>query len=446
MHPLLSPSPVLTGFPTVDALESAFLALAEGAPHLVRRRLLGRSRLGEPIPVYEIGDGPAHAVVAGGVHPNEPIGFHTALALARRLVADDALRGELGMTFHIVPCIDPDGTRLNEGWFAAPGDRGAYGRAFYRPAPDEQVEWSFPLSYKRLHFDRVLPETRALADLFDTVEPALFVGLHNAEVGGVYFYVNREDDALVRELSSIPARHGLPLDNGEPESPDLVRLGDAVFRCPTVAERYDYVESLGLDPLAEASGGGSADYLQRFGTLVMVAELPYWTHADVADDRPSGLPYRRVVADRAHRLRTLGETLTGVLSRVDPHLTIPSPFLRGARAFAPLMAVLADAEDERARRLTDERVATRAEVFSNEDAVRSFRLRFGGMLLRALEAECAAGVAHDTVRRERDAFRRVYDDWVAEAEQVPLDTLPLADLVGVQLDALLAAARAAVTA
>lgn len=446
MSSLTVPPPALTGFPTVDALEAAFLALSERAPHLVRRRILGSSRLGEPIPVYEIGDGPAHAVIAGGVHPNEPIGFHTALALAERLVADEGLRRELGLTFHIVPCIDPDGTRLNEGWFASPSDRGAYGRAFYRPAPDEQVEWSFPLSYKRLHFDRVLPETRALADLFDEVEPALFVGLHNAEVGGVYFYVNREDEALVSELSAIPARHALPLDNGEPESPDLVRLGDAVFRCPTVAERYDYLEGLGLDPLAEASGGGSADYLQRYGTLIMVAELPYWTHDDVVDGGPSGISYRRIVQDRAEGLRALGDTLTGALSRIDAYLTIPSPMLRGARAFAPLMTALADAEAERARRLDVARIATRAEVFSNEDAVRSFRLRFGGMLLRALEVECAAGVAHDTVRRERDSFRRVYEGWGAEAERVPLRPLPLTDLVGVQLDAVLAAARAAVTA
>ncbi|KTS13259.1 M14 family zinc carboxypeptidase [Microbacterium testaceum] len=446
MPSLTLPQPALTGFPTVNALEAAFLALSENAPHLVRRRILGWSRLGEPIPVYAIGDGPKHAVIAGGVHPNEPIGFHTALTLAERLVADEGLRRELGMTFHIVPCIDPDGTRMNEGWFASPGDRGSYGRAFYRPAPDEQVEWSFPLSYKRLHFDRVLPETRALADLFDEVEPALFVGLHNAEVGGVYFYVNRDDDALVRELSAIPAHHGLPLDIGEPESPDLVRLGDAVFRCPTVAERYDYLEGLGLDPLAEVSGGGSADYLQRHGTLVMVAELPYWTHDDVADEGSGGISYRRVVQDRAEALRALGETLGGALSRVEAHLTIPSPMLRGVRAFAPLMTALADAEDERARRLALDRIATRAEVFSNEDAVRSFRLRFGGMLLRALEVECAAGVAHDTVRRERDAFRDVYEEWVAEAERVPLRTLPLTDLVGVQLDAVLAAARAAVTA
>ena len=73
----------------------------------------------------------------------------------------------LDAAWHIIPCIDPDGMRLNEGWFAKPGDRTAYFADFYRPAGDEQVEWTFPFDYKNAYFDRMMPETLALARAID---------------------------------------------------------------------------------------------------------------------------------------------------------------------------------------------------------------------------------------------------------------------------------------
>lgn len=444
-HSLPSLAPSLTTFPSVDALTASFRELAAAAPTLVTRTVVGHSRAGEPLESYAIGHGSRHAVVAGGVHPNEPIGFHTALELARRLVADTGLRESLDLTWHIVPCIDPDGTRLNETWFDDPADRVFYGRHFYRPAPDEQIEWTFPLDYKRLRFDRPLPETRALMEIFDAVRPVLFVGLHNAEIGGVYYYLNDGGALdLAETLRAIPARHGVPLDVGEPESPDLEAIAPSVFRAPLAAEHYDYVEGLGLDPVADASGGGSADYLQQYGTLTLVAELPYWTHPDATDTSPGDRPYVDVIAQKAAQLRDLSVALTAVLGRVGDALSIPSPFLRAARAFAPAMGGLADIEEQRSRTIDPSRVATRAEQFANTDVVRCFRLRFGGVLLRALEAECRAGVATDAVRLERDAFAVVYDAWAAEAATVPLETIPIHRLVGIQLDATLAAADWAV--
>ena len=84
------------------------------------------------------------ALVFGLPHPNEPIGGLTAVHLARRLADDADLRERLGHRWHVVACIDPDGLRLNEGWLAGPFTREHYLRHFYRPAGDEQVEWTFP--------------------------------------------------------------------------------------------------------------------------------------------------------------------------------------------------------------------------------------------------------------------------------------------------------------
>lgn len=427
-------------FPTVDALLSEMDTLAQMHPTTVRRTCLGHSRRGEPIEEFAIGNGSRHFVIVGGVHPNEPIGFRTVEHLARELLDDENLTVGLDATWHLVPCIDPDGTRLNEAWFGAPADRVRYARGFYRPAPDEQVEWSFPFAYKRAMFDRPLPETRALMALCDRVRPALFVGLHNAELGGVYYYVTRALPGIVDALMAIPHELGLPADAGEPESAELERIGGAVFRTPLARERYDYLDERGIDPVAEVSGGGSADYLQQFGTFSLVAELPYWTHPDAADTDPSGVSYRDVLREKASDLRTLAATLTVTLAAVSADLVLDTPFRRATTAFAHLMGSLSDAEQLRADAEAD-RVATRAEVFSNEDVVRCFRLRFGGMMLRMLDAECTAGTATAAVRRERDRFAAVYDHWCTEAESVPgIEPLPIERLVGVQVASTLVAA------
>ncbi len=431
----------VTTFPTVDELLSAFDALAGSSGGRLAKRRIGTSRLGEPIHEYVIGGGSRHALVVGGVHPNEPIGFHTARELAEQMLAEPDFFARFDTTWHIIPCIDPDGARLNEGWFADPGDRSHYARNFYRPAPQEQVEWSFPLSYKRAYFDRPMPETDAIMRLMVETRPALLVGLHNAELGGVYYYVSRVLPGAVAALHAIPDALGLPLDAGEPESADLEAVGRAVYRAPLATEHYDYLESLGVDPTAEVGGGGSADYAARFGTLTLIAELPYWTHPQALDPSDSGVAYDDVLRRKAAGLRELGRTLTEVLEAAEPHLSIESPFLRASRAFVPMMTAAGDAEAARAERPESRRPATVAEVFTNEDAVRCFRLRFGGTLVRALDAEVTAGIAPVEVRRAAARLRSVYEEWVAESEAVDgIAVLPVERLVGVQFASTLAMA------
>jgi hypothetical protein len=431
----------ITAFPPIDDLLESFDALAETSGGRLTKRRIGTSRLGEPIHEYVIGTGSRHHLVVGGVHPNEPIGFHTARVLAEHVLGDRDFFDRFDATWHLIPCIDPDGARLNEGWFADPGDRSHYARHFYRPAPQEQVEWSFPIAYKDAYFDRPMPETQALMQLMVDTRPSLLVGLHNAELGGVYYYVSRELPGAVAALHAIPDALGLPLEAGEPESADLVALAQAVYLSPLATDHYDYIDGLGLDPTREVGGGGSADYAARFGTLVLIAELPYWSHEDALDTRTSAVSYDDVLRSKADGLRQLGTTLSAALAAAEPHLGIESPFLRASRAFVPMMTASGDAEAARAERPESRRPATVAEVFTNADLVRCFRLRFGGMLVRALEAEVVAGVAPVPVRRAYAELRAAYDEWLAESDALEgLEVLPVERLVGVQYASTLAMA------
>lgn len=429
--------PEFATIPKVDELNREFSGLADRAATPLRR--IGTSRLGEPLWALTVGTGPAHAVVFGGVHPNEPIGALTATHLARTLIDDADLRERLGYTWHIVPCIDPDGARLNEGWFDGPYTRGHYARHFYRPAPDEQVEWTFPFAYKNAYFDRMLPETVALMRLIDDTKPAFMCSLHNGEHGGVYYYVSRDTPGLYETLHAIAAGVELPLDTGEPEIPYVPRLAEAVFRMSRSEEAYDFAEAVGIDPVDRDTGASSMAYAEKYGTLSLVTEVPYWSHPDANDDGPASERYGDVLKMRAEGLDELVRVLGETLRVVEPELSARSPFLRASRAFIPGFERGARQDEYRAGLPESDRPATRAERFGCLDVVHMFRLRYGGMLLRALDGELAIGNGTPLIREHRGSLSAVYDAWVAEAEaETSSEPIPLGKLAAVQYAAILA--------
>ncbi|HZZ96836.1 MAG TPA: hypothetical protein VFE19_07475, partial [Jatrophihabitantaceae bacterium] len=339
-------------------------------------------------------------------------------------------------------CIDPDGTRLNEGWFAGTLSRPDYGREFYRPAPDEQVEWTFPLAYKELYFDRVLPETLVLMRLIDEVQPTFMCSLHNGEFGGVYYYLSHPADELYPLLHAIPEHLGVPLDTGEPEAPYVPQLAPAIFGHASIAEAYEYRVQLGLDPTGDmVTGTSSGDYASRYNTFGLISELPYWGHPDAADTSPSEVNYASVLADRGKGLSELGEILSAVLADASPELRIDSPHLRASRQFAPHFAEFGEQERLRSELPENDRAATIAEVFTGYDIVHCFRMRYGGMMLRALEVEIRAGNGTPAIRAAHARLEAAYQAWSREvlAGTQP-STMPIAALVGVQFGAILAAA------
>ncbi|MDH6214054.1 M14 family zinc carboxypeptidase [Streptomyces pseudovenezuelae] len=436
--------PETHAYPAVDELLSLFRELADAHPGLVTERRIGTSTLGEPLYSFTVSDGLAAEdeggyVVVGGVHPNEPVGAVTTLHLATALCEDPELRAHFAGAWHIVPCIDPDGARLNEGWFATPTDKQNYGRYFYRPAGDQQVEWTFPFAYKKAWFDRVLPETLALMRLLDATRPRFLTTLHNCEAGGVYYYMNRPAPELYGVLADIPASLGIPLATGEPEAAHVPLYAPAVYGCIDMKDAYDYLEGLGVDAATRISGSSSAAYTERYGTFYFVTEVPHWSHPDADDDTPTEERYADVVRRRARALAETGSFLGGILDAANPHLNIPSPFLRAVRDFVPSLAELATMESTRADDLPD-RPATVSERYDCAASVHSFRIRFGGMLLRALHAEVVAGTATPEVRRRHRELLKTYETWERAADPATGDPIPISTLAGIQYAALLAAA------
>lgn len=433
--------PDYSAFPTVDALTDRSAAVVRANPGSVAIQRLGTSRLGEPIHALVVGHGERAALVFGGVHPNEPIGGLSATYLAELLARDAGLREKWDLTWYIVPCIDPDGTRLNEGWFGGPFTRSHYGRNFYRPAADEQVEWTFPLHYKNAYFDRVLPETLALMRLIDRVRPALMVSLHNGESGGVYYYLSHERPDLYAALKALPKAFGLPLDRGEPEAPYARRFDDGIYASLSSTDAYDYRERTTATPWVSESGDSSASYASQYGTFTLVSEVPYWIDGRSQSATYTSMAYSECLRQHAEALAELAAELDYVLAALPPGRAIDSPFLRASRRFVPSFFERAQAERLRADSDASNRPATVAEAYSLEDNIHSFRMRYGGMMLRAARVQREAGGDSVSLRRCCGHLESIFEVWSAAADAAtPSEAVPIRSLVAVQVGAMLEAA------
>ncbi|MFG1815348.1 M14 family zinc carboxypeptidase [Kribbella sp. NPDC049174] len=434
--------PEIEVFSTADELVEGLRALAERHPGVTSLRRVGTSGLGDPLLCLTIGNASQNALVFGLPHPNEPIGGLSALHLARRLCEDAELRDRLGHRWHVIACIDPDGLRLNEGWLKGPLTREHYARNFYRPAGDEQIEWTFPLDYKTAYFDDVLPETAALMRLIDQLRPTLMCSLHNTELGGVYYYLSRPEPGLHGVLQEIPSRLGLSLDRGEPESPSIAQYADGIFKMPDIETIYDYYVEHG-DPLPESFGGNSShSYARPYGTLTLLSELPYWDDARVSDASPSATSYADALREQAAGFRDLVGWMEEILAATDADLSSGSAFVRASRFFARIMAPSPDSMEKRAAEPESQRPATVAELASLQDSVHMFRLRYAGMLLRALDAEVGIGNATPAIRTARTRLAAQYDAWVAEDKAAgSAEPIPIRSLVATQYAALIATAE-----
>lgn len=432
-------------FLTVDELYASSHRLAEEFPDLVTLKVIGQTRRGDPIELLTIAGGPRQALVFGAPHPNEPIGTMTIEYLSRRLCEDEALRRELGYTWHFIKAIDSDGMRLNEGWFKGPFTVTNYARHFFRPAPFDQVEWTFPVEYKQLRFDRPLPETQALMRVIDEVKPHFMYSLHNAGFGGVYYYLTRECPPLYDLFHQIPAWFDLPLHLGEPEMSNAVTFAPAIYRMLTIQETYDHLEKNGVpDPAAALqSGASSSGYAQRYGTATLVVEMPYFDDPRVNDQSLTDTIRREAILKKLEASDEFDTWIIARLDAVQDHLRLTTPIRTAAEAFLSMGKQWREADRAWAQTAEEtNRPATQAELFSNLLESRFYSMLVLGMFARIMDDEIAAGNPHTALVKARDDARtRLEERGAALERDLNYRVLPIRSLVGTQLCAGLATAQ-----
>ena len=423
-------------FLTVDELNDSSEALAGEHGH-VEIFEAGASTEGETIRCLKIGDGPRNALLFGFPHPNEPIGSMTLEYLSRRLAEDDGLREELGYTWYIVKCIDPDGARLNEGWFKEEFSPLTYALNFYRPPGKNQVEWTFPIDYKTLHFHSPLPETQALMRIIDEHRPEFLYSLHNAGFCGVYWYVGKDVPSLYPRFHSLVRDQGLPLHMGEPETPHIEKLDDAIFRMFGAESWYDFTEKHSdVDPATlREHGTSSHGYLRSVcDGFTLVCEMPYYYDERVTDDSPSDVERREAVLGGIERgeefYRFLKPRFEEIAAKAD----------KSSRLYAAVSDHLENFEKRNAPRRKHaetteeyEGKATVAQEFDSRVSTKFYSMLRMGMALRVADQALGTGPDRKLETAREEIHGRLLETNDAVMKEAEIEVIPIQKLVRIQL-------------
>ncbi len=403
---ILARVPNYESFYTVDELNARCAALAEAYPSVVNTYSIGNSRKGDPIYCMKIGRGAKNAICYACPHPNEPIGAMTLVTFAGMLADDPALLSELDATWYLIPCIDPDATRLNEGWFKGPFNIENYARGFYRPAGCEQVEWTFPIDYRGRRFDKPIPETKALIALMEETKPRFVYPLHNSAFGGAYWYVSKNIPALNPLLEAAAKRQNVALHLGEPEASYTLKYSGAVFSMLSLKRVFDLQDAkAGAQPVDKelACGTCSGDFIESVcDCLTLMAELPYFNDPKIADTSPSDMT-------RAEAVRAKLATRTKVYAFLEEQFSAAGALFGADNPFPRLVSdcmkgFRPNRDDEELSGPEYARAATVAEKFDNLFLAIYFDILNIALTLRACDMELARGERFS--KPERDALGR----------------------------------------
>ena len=298
---ILNNIPNYKEFMTVNELDesSKKLAAQYESVDLIK---LGKTDSGRPILCLKIGKGKKNALLFAFPHPNEPIGSMTIEYLSNYLPKNPKILQEMDYTWYFIKAIDIEGAVLNEGWFKGEFTPLKYARNYYRPPGHEQVEWTFPIEYKKLKFDTPPPETKALMKIINEVKPDFMFSLHNAGFCGVYWYVSHDIKEMYPEFIKFVEDQDLPIHRGEPETPYIKEFHPAIFNMFGIQEAYDFYEENGVENPQELikNGTSSDDYLKRITKnqgYTLVCEMPYFYDKALDDDSISEYERREIILD-----------------------------------------------------------------------------------------------------------------------------------------------------
>ena len=364
--------------------------------------------------------------------------------LGQRLCEDESLRAELGYTWHFIKSIDADGMRLNEGWFAGPFTPSNYARHFYRPAAFEQVEWTFPIEYKKLKFDAPLPETKALMQVIDETKPKLLYSLHNAGFGGVYYYVNRACPPLYDTFHELPEWFDLALDLGEPEMTIAQPYAPAIYHMLSSTDMYDHLERHGVADPSTSMGfkASSAQYAEKHGSFFLIVEMPYFDEARVNDPSVTDVRRRDAILQSLDMRAAVDSWIMEHMETVQGALRLDTPVRRALQEFIASFARYQEADRQWALSAEEtDRPATQAELFSSLYTWRFYKLLNLGLFARMLEHEVAEGNADPSVLEVKEiALAKLLEEGTKLESELDYRAIPIRSLVGVQACAGLATA------
>ncbi len=438
--------PDYQSFLTVDEMDESTKRLAEKYPETVEVFEAGKSREGHSILCMKIGNGSKNALCFALPHPNEPIGAMTMEYLSEVLATNEDLREGLGFTWYIIKCIDPDGTRLNEGWFKGPFDLFTYSRNFYRPVGNQQVEWTFPFDYKEKKFDNPIPETQALMNLIDEHEPDFIYSLHNAGFGGAYWYITHDIPILYDALRQSAIKQDVPLNMGEPEAPFLKEFSPAIFQMMSSAAEYEYTLKHTGEPPKNNIGTSSGDYAlsSNKDCVTLLTELPYFFDKRVADESEGDMTRKEAINRNVRITNKHYSEIDQLLQSIRSSISEENIFIKMVDEIINSLEKDCDAKLNWADSIPEfEEKASVSQIFDNLYTARFYNNLYLGMSLRAIEFEIDRLKSSKTfsnqnlqsLKNVRNQLLKMLEKASSELElDLNYEVIPIQTLVRIQIE------------
>jgi hypothetical protein len=273
--------------------------------------------------------------------------------------------------------------------------------------------------------------------IIDEHKPDLMYSLHNAGFCGVYWYLGDDAPSMYPKLHSLIRDQGLPLHMGEPETPYIEKLDDAIFRMFGVEESYDFNERHSdVDPATIIQNGTSSHgYLRSVcDGFTLVCEMPYYYDPRVTDDSPSDVDRRKAVLEGIERGEELYDYLRPRLRKIAARAN------KASRLYATVSDYIDNFERRNAPRRRHaetteeyEGKATVAQEFDSRVSTRFYSMLRLGMILRVADEALASGADREVELAREEVHSRlleVNDDVAGEAE---IEVIPIRKLVRTQL-------------
>ena len=437
---ILDQIPEYKEFMTISELDDSSKLLANNFDN-VELKEIGKSREKRPIYCLKIGEGKKNALLFAFPHPNEPIGSLSLEFLSHFLAKNPEITKETCYTWYLIKAIDIDGAILNEGWFKGDFTPIKYARNFYRPAGHEQIEWSFPIKYKKLVFETPPPETQALIGLMQEIKPQFMTSLHNSAFGGVYFYVTRGIGNIFADLTEFVKREGLPLHLGEPESPYIKKLHDAIFQTFGTQQMYDFAEAKGIENPQEfiKIGNSSFDYIRSITNeenFTLVCEIPYFYHNSIKDTSLTDFDRRDLCIQSLEYKKDIYRYSRKVFNRVKKFSN------RSSRMYTAVADYMRRTRPELDIGINDAKIssmyegkATVSQAFDFNIASRYYSLLTISMIVRLCEDAISF---HPKNEGEINEIKNDFQKWAEQKinellEGIKIEVIPIQKLVRIQI-------------
>lgn len=399
---------------------------------------LGNSTNGEPIDCLKVGEGRFNALIHGFPNCEEPIGGPLLEYFARRLAEDEETRKALDYTWYLIPCSDPDGARLCEGFQTGDQTVLNFSLNYYRTPVNKTPEWCFPFRFGPLDLNSPTAETRALMSLMDRIDFHFVSSLHQMKWGGITYQVPHPCPELYHRLWESARRYNI-----------FPRKRPGTTIAPGVSQAY-YIQVARGYLRQWAAGNTNIEpikgcYIYEYGQMrnphmfMMIPESTFWYDPRMWDDTPTDQP----LGDSLQFQREVVEDVQGLLLKVwqeaSPKLTAESPFREMYHGMMTPLLTKATNVSNPTLRFNDKvhtRKATVAEKVAVEGREVSYRMTHLGGMVRVLDHELEHGSGD--VESERDeVYAKLieYDRKLHENFEVTLN--PIRNNVGMSIESII---------